>query len=164
MTVLAPLQAQWARLAPREQTLVRVAASLVALAVLWWLLLAPALQTLRSSGARHAEAEAQWQQMQQLQAEAEQLLAAPKHEAGDAPEALRSATEKHLGAAARITLAAGRATVTLTDVPAAPLAAWLAQVRGSAQAAPVTAQLTRTAGAAPARWSGTLVLNLPTSP
>lgn len=164
MKALAPLRARWAGLAPREQALVRLAAALLALALLWWLLLAPALGTLRQSDARHAAVDAQWRQVQQLQAEAEQLRSAPRHAADDAPEALRGATEQHLGAAARITIAAGRATVTLTDAPAAQLAAWLAQVRGGAHASPVQAQLTRVAGASPVRWSGTLVLTLPTPP
>ena len=48
------LSTHWQTLAPREQHLVRAAALLVALALLWWLALAPALHTLRSAPARHA--------------------------------------------------------------------------------------------------------------
>ncbi|MCZ2104236.1 MAG: type II secretion system protein GspM [Comamonadaceae bacterium] len=162
MKALAPVQARWAALAPREQSMLRLACTLVALALVWWLLLAPPIKALRASDARHAQVDTRWQQMQQWQAEAEQLKALPQHTAADAPQALREATEKHLGAAARITVAAGRATVTLTNAPAAALAAWLAQVRASTQAAPQEAHLTRANGDAPGvHWSGTLVLALP---
>ena len=159
---LKALKAQWARLAPREQTLVRAAGTLVLLALLWWLLLAPPLKALRQSAARHAEVNAQMQQMQQMQAEAEQLQNAPKHASADAPAQLRSMTETQLGPAARLTIAAGQATLTLTEAPATAVAAWLAQVRASTQATPVQAQLTRSGDTRPTRWSGTLVLVLPT--
>lgn len=162
MKALDAWQAQWTRLAPREQALVRAAGALVLLALLWWLLLAPPLKALRQSGARHAEVQAQWQQMQQLQAEAQQLQNAPRHSAADAPAQLQGLTHTQLGAAARLTIAAGRATLTLTEAPAAAVAAWLAQVRASTQAMPVQAQLTRSEGTQPVRWSGTLVLALPT--
>jgi len=158
----APLRTQWARMAPREQALVRLAGAFVLLALLWWLLLAPPLKALRQSAARHAEVDAQWQQMQQLQAEAEQLQDAPKHAGADAPAQLRSLTETQLGAAARLSITAGQATVTLTEAPAAAVAAWLAQARAGTQATPVQAQLTRTGSTPPVRWSGTLVLALPT--
>lgn len=161
MKAAEALTVQWARLAPRERTLVSLTAVIVGLALLWWLLLAPPLKTLRLSEQRHAAVEAQWQQMQRLQAEAEQLQAAPRHAAADAPAQLRGGTETLLGASAKLSIAGGRATVTLTEVPAASLAAWLAQVRASAQATPVQAQLTRAGDAQPVRWSGTVVLTLP---
>lgn len=44
---LAALRAHWARMAPREQSLVLAAAAVLGLALLWWVLLAPALQQLR---------------------------------------------------------------------------------------------------------------------
>ena len=73
-----PLRARWQTLAPREQNLVRAAVALVVLALLWWLALAPALQTLRTAPARHATLDAQLQRMQALQAEAQQLQGAPR--------------------------------------------------------------------------------------
>src|SRR5690606_34683318 len=129
----------------------------------WWLLLAPPLKALRLSEARHAQVNAQWQQMQQLQAQARQLQDAPRHSTADAPAQLRSTTDSLLGpATAKVAIAAGRATVTLTEAPAAALAAWLAQVRASTQVVPVQAQLARAGAALPPRWSGTIVLTLPT--
>ena len=162
MKAPAALAARWARLAPRERTLVRAAAGVVVLALLWWLLLAPPLKALRTSAARHAQANAQWQQMQQLQAQAEQLQGAPRHPGADAPALLRSSVEAAFGASAKTTIAGARATITLTDAPASAVAAWLAQVRASSQAAPVQAQLNRVGNALPVRWSGSIVLALPT--
>jgi len=157
----APLRAHWQRLAAREQTLVLLAAALVGLALAWWVLLAPALHTWRSSAARHAEVDAQLRHMQQLQAQALQLRDAPRPQGGGAAvAALRASTTQILGAGAQLTAAGEQASVTLKGVPAEALAHWLAQARASAHAVPVQARLTRSAGAVPA-WDGTLVLALP---
>jgi len=175
------LRARWQALAPREQTLVLAAIGIVGLALLWWVALAPALATLRTAGPRHAELDAQLQRMQSLQAEAQQLQAAPRAARGDAAAALRAALVQRLGNTAQIHFVGDRATVTLKGAPADALAQWLAQARGNARAAPIEARLTRSANApaaptragnaqppalgspaaAIARWDGTLVLALP---
>ena len=172
----AALRARWQALAPREQTLVLAAVGLVAFAVLWWLALAPALTTLRTAPARHAELDAQLQRLQSLRAEAQQLQAAPATGRGDAAGALRTALAQRLGNTAQLNMVGDRATITLKGAPADALGQWLAQARSNARAAPVEARLTRstsapTAGAPPAllgnappempRWDGTLVLALP---
>ncbi len=156
----APLRAQWQRMAAREQTLVLAAAALVGLALAWWVLLAPALQTWRTSAARHAALDAQLRHMQQLQAEAQQLQDAPRPQGEGALAALRASTTQLLGPAAQLTVSGEHASVTLQAVPPDALARWLAQARSGARAVPVQARLTRAAGTAPA-WSGTLVLALP---
>ena len=157
---LTPLRARWQRLAAREQTLVLLAAAVIGLALLWWLLLAPALQTWKTSAARHAAVDAQLRQMQQWQAEAQQLQDAPRAQGMDAQAALRSGTSQLLGERAQLVLAGDQTTLTLKAVPAEALAQWLAQMRSNAQALPVKAQLKRSPGTAPA-WDGTLVLALP---
>jgi general secretion pathway protein M len=179
-----PLRARWQALAPREQTLVLAAAGLVGLALLWWVALAPALATLRTSPARHAELDAQLHRMQSLGAEAQQLQSAPRTARGDAAGALRTALTQRLGNTAQLNMVGDRATVTLKGAPADGLAQWLAQARSNARAAPVEARLTRSTAAAAAprapnapavptalgnpatampRWDGTLVLALPPS-
>ena len=50
---LQDLRTRWVGLAPRERALVGGAAALVALALLWWVALAPALATLRSADVQH---------------------------------------------------------------------------------------------------------------
>ncbi len=171
-----PLQARWKALAPREQNLILAAGTVVALALLWWLALAPALNTLRTAPARHAALDAQLQRMQSLQAEALQLQAAPRSAPGDSVASLRGSLTQRLGATAQLSLVGDRATVTLKGAPADALAQWLAQARSNALAVPVEARLTRSpAAAAPApathlgntpaaaapRWDGSLVLALP---
>lgn len=175
----APLRARWQALAPREQNLVRAAGALVALALLWWLALAPALATLRAAPARHAHLDAQLQHMLALQAQAQQLQGAPRANPDNALRALQSSVAERLGASARLVVAGDRATLTLQGTPADALATWLAQARSNAHTVPQEAHLVRSsaspaptgkAGAAvlsdqpPAldvRWDGTLVLALP---
>jgi general secretion pathway protein M len=47
----ASAKARWDALAPRERRLLRGALALIVVALLWWLLLAPALHTLRDANA-----------------------------------------------------------------------------------------------------------------
>jgi general secretion pathway protein M len=179
MTQTSALQDRWKALAPREQNLVLAAGSLVALALLWWVAVAPALSTLRAAPARHAALDAQLQRMQSLQAEAQQLQATPATSPGDAVAALRTALTQRLGNTAQLNVAGDRATVTLKGASADALAQWLAQARSNARATPLEARLTRSAapaatpppGNAPVtlgsppvampRWDGTVVLALP---
>lgn len=175
----AALRTRWQALAPREQTLVLAAGGFVAVALLWWVAVAPALATLRAAPARHAELDAQLQRMQALRAEAQQLQSAPRNTRGDSVGALRAALAQRLGNTAQINVIGDRATVTLKAAPADALGPWLAQARSNARAAPAEARLSRSAAAAPAatpnsaqpvvlgnpkalpRWDGTLVLVLP---
>ena len=173
----ARLRSHWQALAPREQSLVRGAALLVAAALLWWLALAPALQTLRTAPARHAVLDAQLQTMRTLQDEAERLKGAPRADPDNAARALQTAVTDRLGTSARMNLLGDRATVTLKGAPAAALAPWLAQVRSNAKSVPQEVHLVRgnaapvaaatvtgapaTAAPATVHWDGTLVLALP---
>lgn len=172
------LRDRWQALAPREQTLVLAAGGLIALALVWWVAVAPALSTLRTAPARHAALDTQLQHMQGLQAEAQQLQSAPRTSTGDAVGALRTALSQRLGNTAQLNVVGDRATVTLKGAPADALGQWLAQARSNARATPVEARLARSAPAAPPpgtaapavlgapasampRWDGTLVLALP---
>lgn len=155
MSQLAPLKAQWRAMAPREQNFVLGAVALGGLALVWWVAISPALQTLRTAPQRHAELDAQLQRMRSLQAEAQQLQAVPRSSTGDATGALRSGLTERMGTAAQLNVAGDRATVTLKAAPADALAQWLALARSNARAVPIEARLTRTvAPAAPAAASG----------
>ena len=158
---LAAVQAQWDRLAPRERTLVRGALALVVAAVLWWLLLAPALQTVRTADAQHRSLQGEFEQMKGLQAQAQALKALPRLGYDEALRALQASVVA-LGPRAQLGVVGERATVTLKSVPADLLAQWLAQARVNARALPTDARLTRQAtGPGTANWDGTVVLNLP---
>ena len=120
MTRSSALQDRWKALAPREQNLVLAAGALVALALLWWVAVAPALATLRAAPARHTALDAQLQRMLSLQAEAQQLQSAPRTTTGDAVGALRTALTQRLADAAWALLRAQPAGVQSGHDHAAP--------------------------------------------
>lgn len=170
-------RAHWKALAPRERLAVGWAATTIGLAVVWWLLLAPALQTLRQAPAQHAVLDQQLQRMQRLQAEALRLqaeLPPPRSEAEgalptaqpDLPRSLQESVNAQLGAGAQLVLQGERAQLTLRNVPAEALATWLVQARQNLKVGALEVRLTATSpaqAAAPGQhWNGSLVLALPT--
>jgi general secretion pathway protein M len=161
-SILAPLRARWTALDSRERTLVIAAASVVGLALLWWIGVSPALNTLRQADAQQRALATQIQKMQSLQAQAQAIQAQPKISRDDAMRALQSSV-KELGPTAQLNVAGDRATVTLRNTAADALARWLSQARVNARAIPSEARLNRSAAtpAGPAAWDGTVVLSLP---
>lgn len=167
-TPLAPLRQRWSSLAPREQNLLLLAASVVLLALLWWLALAPALHSLRTAPARHAAAELELQNMLQMQAQAELLRQQPQGSGTDARAQLEQSLKTELGSSAQLQWLGNRAQVSLTNVAAPALARWLGQVRDNSHASVAEMKLNRILGdtadgAAVTRWSGNLLLDLPGS-
>ena len=152
------LRARWAGLAPREQALVAAAAGLVAVALLWWIALAPAIGTLKDADTQHRALDTQLQNMRRLQAQARAMQSQPKQGQDEAMRQLEAAIRQQLGTSARYSIAGERVTVSLSNAPAAALAQWLAQVRTNARAIPGEARLTRNAAGG---WDGSLVLALP---
>lgn len=152
---LVPWRERWRALAPREQRLVALAVTLVALAAAWSLLVAPAWRTVRAAPAEIDRLDRQLQDMQRLATEARELRRTPPLPPAQAEAALRAATER-LGERARLVLAGDRATVTFTGVDSAQLRDWLAEVRVGARARPLEAQLVRSGGG----FNGTVVLAL----
>ncbi|MDB5945157.1 MAG: gspM [Ramlibacter sp.] len=152
------LKLRWTRLAPREQRLVGGAAGLVAVALLWWLALAPALATLRAADEQHRALDAQLQRMHSLQAQAQAVQSQPRQTQEDASRLLEATVRQQLGATARITIAGERVTVTLTGASPQTLSQWLTQARINARVLPSEARLTRNPAGL---WDGTLVLTLP---
>ena len=159
---LAPLRARWTLLDSRERTLVFAALSVVGAALLWWIGISPALNTLRQADAQQRGLAAQVQKMQSLQVQAQVIASQPKINRDDAMRALESSV-KGLGPTAQLNVAGDRATVTLRATAADSLARWLSQARVNARAIPSEARLTRSAASpsGPAAWDGTVVLSLP---
>ena len=155
---LQELRERWALLAPREQALVAAAAGLVALAILWWIALAPALATLRSAEVQHRAMDAQLAHMKRLQAQAKAMQGQPRQSTEEAMRQLEAAIRQQLGVSARYSIAGERVTITLANTPAPALAQWLSQVRTNARAIPGEARLTRNPAGG---WDGSLVLTLP---
>lgn len=166
MKRLAKLHPWWAARAPRERLALVTAAVVLALGLLWSLAIAPAWRTLRDAPAQRASLAPQWERMRGNAAEAQQLLGqkAPPLPRSESERALQTATQRHLGSSAQVSLLGDRASVTLQDVPAGALALWLEEVRVNARLTPGEAQLTQTLTAATPssadiRWSGTVVLS-----
>lgn len=152
------LRARWAGLARRERTLVAAAGGLLALALLWWIALAPALATLRSAETQHRALDAQLQHMKRLQSQARAMQGQPRQSPEESLRQLENAIRNQLGGSARHSVAGDRVTVTLVNTPPAALAQWLSQVRANARAIPAEAKLTRNPSGG---WDGSLVLTLP---
>ena len=161
LNTLQPLHARWARVAPREKYLVRLAAGLLLAALLWLLILAPALATLRSADAQARMLDAQLQHMQVLQAQAQALQKQAPLGFDDALRALNSATGQSLGAAGQLNVMGDRASVTLKGASADALAEWLTQARVNARSVPLEARLVRATTPGAATWNGVLVMSLP---
>lgn len=160
-SALGTLQTRWSQLAARERTLLALAATLIACALLWLMLLAPALGTLRTSAAQAKALDAQLQHMRSLQSQAKALQQQAPLGYEDALRALNQATQQTLGSTAQISVSAERANVRLQATGADALAQWLAQARLNARSGPLEAHLTRLSTPAGATWSGTLVMSLP---
>ncbi len=162
-----PLSPWLAKLAPRERRALGLAAAVVAVALLWWLALAPALATLRQAPSQHARLDAELQHLQALAAQAQALQTQPTLGRDDALRALESATQRHLGADAKLNAVGDQATATFKAAEATALAQWLAEVRINARTAPIELRLSAAAptAAAPARpgsgvWQGSAVFAL----
>lgn len=156
MSLVAQLQSRWSGLSSREQGLLRLGGWLCLLALIWWLGLAPALSALRQAERQRPLLDAQWQQMQRLQAQARAIQAQPALAAQETRRALE-ASLKPLGAAAQMSVQGERLTVSFRGVSAEAWAQWLTQVRLNARALPSETRLQRGASGA---WDGTVVFNV----
>ena len=152
---IAPVRTRWAQISPREQRLVRAALALLALALVWFVALRPAIATLRTAQIQGPQLRAQLQDMLQLQAQAQVLQAQPAAQTQDSKSLLEAALPT-LGAAARMSLTGDRATVTLDGSSADDLAQWLTQARLNARARPLELHLTQSQGL----WKGRIVLQV----
>ncbi len=174
------LTQRWASFAGREKTMVIAAGMVVGLALLWWVALAPALQTLRAADAQHAQMDAQLQSMRLLAAEATGLRGQRSLGYEESLRNLENSIKQTFGAAATLAVSDTRASLTLKGVSADALAQWLSQARINARVVPSEARLQRssagpaassTASSAtttsasvspsPVLWDGVLVLALP---
>ena len=145
----------WRARAPRERAALALAAAVLGVLVVWTLLVAPALATLRTAPPQLESLDGQLLQMRALAAEVRELRNATPVAAAQAGLAIKTATERY-GDKVRLTLQADRALITLVNASPEQLRALLVEVRTAARARPIEAQLNRV----PAGFSGTLVFNL----
>ena len=147
------LRGRWQSLAVRERRLALGAGGVLGLYLVWALAVQPAWRTIDRAAAEQHVLEAQWQTMQSLAAEVQQLRAAPPVSPEQAVAALQAATAR-LGTAGRLTMQGDRAVLNLNGVGTSALRDWLAEARTGARARPVEANLSRTAKG----YTGTLVV------
>lgn len=151
----------WQSMAPRERRAVSFAAWVVGLVLLWWVLLGPAIGTLRKAPAQHATLDAQLAQMQRMAANADQLrdkADAPIPSRGAAQSALTQATNT-LGATGQVSIQGDRAILTLSGAQPDALALWLNQMRVNARLTPISAQIDRRGK--PEGWHGQITVSGP---
>jgi general secretion pathway protein M len=156
---LAAWQAQWKQLGARERALASTAAWVLGLALLWWVGVQPAWQTVRSTPARLDALDAQTLTMRRLAAEVRDLRQSAPPPAAQVALALKAASDR-LGAAARLSVQGDRAVLTLEGVDPGALRSWLAEVRTGARGRPVEAQLMQSGPG----FSGTVTVVIPASP
>jgi len=156
MTLRQIWQSNWQRASRREQRSLQAAAVVVALALLWWLALAPALALWRSAPARQQQLDTELQHMLGLQAQARALQALPTLDAAAARRALVAAF-KPLGHSVQLSTQMDRLTATLTGAAPQALAQCLSASRQNAHLVPTEAHLKRVGSG----WDGTLVFTLP---
>lgn len=142
--------------APREQRLFSALAVLAVAALVWWLAIAPALQTYKGTNAAHAKLDAQLSHMQAMADEAKQLKAMSPISRAQSQAWLEGAIKK-LGKAS-MSAQGGRIQINFVGVTPEALALWLAQAHRNAQLLPIQANWKRSANVADALWDGSLVM------
>lgn len=147
--------ARWQALSGRDRRFAIAGAAAVGVLLFWSVGIQPALRTLRDAPPEIERLDFELQRMQLLAAESRTLRAAPQVAPAQAAAALKAATTR-LGDRARLTVQGERATVTVSGINGDTLRSFLTEVRGSARARPVEAQLVRNAKG----YDGTLVLSL----
>lgn len=163
MTVLPDLtrsaRAHWRTLGSREKSLIQLAIAVLAVAVLWWVAISPALKVWHQAEPRRHSLDARWQHVQRLAAETQALRTQPVVQREEALRALDASVRQYLGTGAQLTITGDRATLALKNVSAGALAQWLPLARVNARAVPIEARLKQAEGGS--NWNGTLVLSLP---
>ena len=156
---MGSVQTWWRGLTARDRRLALVGGAVLVLALLWFVALQPAIQTLRNAPAQMDVLDVQLQLMQRLAAEATELRTAPPVSPEQAAAALTAASER-LGDKVRLQVQGERAVLTLNGVHTGALRDWLTEARSGARARPVEANLMRGAQG----FTGTLVLSLGGAP
>ena len=150
------LHQYWLHASAREQVALRIAATLVLLALVWWVGLQPALKTLKNARTQAPVVRAHYEQMLQLQAQAAALRAQVQQPVSD-PKAVLQDSISTLEKNARVALAGERATVSFKQARPADLALWLEQLRLKAHSSVLEMHMTQAAGL----WSGSVLVQLP---
>lgn len=153
---IVQLRHRWQALAGREQLLLTAIAALLVLALLWWLLLQPAIGNWQNARTAKAKWETGMQRVQQAGKQAASLRNMKSISTEEARNAITGSL-KLLAGTGQVTWQADTARVTLSNTRPEALAQWLPAVRLNALSLPASSTLTLTEKG----WSGTVVLRLP---
>ena len=148
----------WTSLSARERLLVRSAALCCGLALLWWVGIAPARQTLAQAQQNQAQTEAQRQAMLNARAQALALQGRPAIDRQASLSALQASVKNQLAAKAELQIQNDHATLILPSTAPEVLLGWLEQARLNAHALPIETKLQRNAAG---QWEGRLLMSLP---
>lgn len=162
----ALIAAKLRQLSGREQLLVGLAALLLLLALLRWVLIGPAWNSLQQLPAQRLQLQGQLLRLQALQAEARALQAIAPLPHSDARAQVVALLQQHLGAAATTQWQGDSATVQLQAVPGQALSELLAELRGAARIRFGASRLQQAPAAAGlgVSWNGSLSLQLAEQP
>jgi general secretion pathway protein M len=147
--------AAWRARPPRDRLALTVMASVLGAFLVWTVLIAPAVATLRSAPAQLEALDAELLQMRAMAAEVRDLRNATPVPAAQAGLAIKAAVERQ-GDKVRLSLQNERALLTLQNASPEQLRALLAEARSAARARPIDANLAR----GPSGFTGTLVFSL----
>lgn len=153
------LLSRWQAMAPRERQMITIAAWVLGLTLLVLVGIRPAVRTLQQSPAQLNEINATLDDMRRQADEVRALRQLPAVPPAQAQAALQSATER-MGPSITLSVQADRVVAKLTKVPGGQLAEWLSEVRASARARPLEANIAETE---PGAYSGSITLALTAS-
>lgn len=138
-------QTLWRSRSSRERLGLTLAASLIALALLWQIGLAPALRTWQEAPTRQAMLDAQRERLLQLQQQAQALQALPRVGQEEALRWLQGPAIEALGPGAQVRVQGDQVQVQLQAASPEGLTRWLRQAREQARALPQQVQLQQAA-------------------
>ena len=138
-------QTLWRSRSSRERLGLTLAASLIALALLWQIGLAPALRTWQEAPTRQATLDAQRERLLQLQQQAQALQALPRVGQEEALRWLQGPATEALGPGAQVRVQGDQVQVQLQAASPEGLTHWLRQAREQARALPQQVQLQQAA-------------------
>jgi general secretion pathway protein M len=158
------LQAWWKALSQRERRAIGAMGMVLALVLLWQLGIAMPSKSLRETALQRQQAQAEWDQVQTLRAQALALRARSADAAASTMsgtailQTLKTATAAAGDARAQVNeIAPGSFSVRFEQVSPEALGRWLQTVRQQARLLPQNADLQRVS-AAPVAWRGSIML------
>ncbi len=151
----------WQKITPRGKQLFIAASILIGVAFCWWILLSPAIKTIRSAPELHKNIDTQIQSMQSLSNEAKKLQSQAKMGTEEARQALQNTVTQRFGSTAQLNVQGSRATLILKNATPLSIADFLSQARINARTLPSEVKMTRSPSPSTG-WDGNMTLVLST--